>query len=82
MLIGQMSIVISRHDMCAFCFHGLFFERCAVLHPLTWLFSKETVNTVCLGFSYECSEFSQSCYFLELRVKNVFSIKYLESFMY
>ena len=29
----------------------------------------ETVNTVCLGFSHECSEFSQSSYFLEFRVK-------------
>ena len=27
------------------------------------------VNTVCLGFSHECSEFSQSSYFLEFRVK-------------
>ena len=42
----------------------------------------ETVNTVCLGFSHECSEFSQSSYFLEFRVKNVFRIKYLEFFMY
>ena len=39
-----------------------------------------TVNIVCLGFSHECSEFSQSSYFLEFRVKNV--IKYLEFFMY
>ena len=38
----------------------------------------------CLGFSHECSEFSQSSYFLEFRVKNVFRIhvKYLEFFMY
>ena len=34
----------------------------------------EMVNTVCLGFSHECSEFSQSSYFLE------FGVKYLESF--
>ena len=40
------------------------------------------VNTVCLRFSHECSQFSQSSYFLEFRVKNVFRIKYLESFMY
>ena len=43
------------------------------------------VNTVCLRFSHECSQFSQSqsvIFFLEFQVKNVFRIKYLESFMY
>ena len=40
------------------------------------------VNTVCLGFSHEFRQFSQSFFFLEFRVKNVFRIKYLESFMY
>ena len=41
-------------------------------------------HTVCLHlrFSHECSEFSQSSYFLEFQVKNVFRIKYLECFMY
>ena len=42
----------------------------------------ETVNTVCLGFSHECSQFSQSqsvFFFLEFLVKNMFRIKYLVS---
>ena len=39
------------------------------------------VNTVCLRFSHEFTQFSQSFFFLEFRVKNVFRIKYLESFM-
>ena len=43
---------------------------------------KMCVNTVCLRFSHEFTQFSQSFFFLEFRVKNVFRIKYLESFMY
>ena len=46
--------------------------------------SSEMVNIVCLHFSPECSQLSQSFYFLEYWVKIVFRIhvKYLESFMY
>ena len=36
--------------------------------------SGETVNIVCLHFSPECSQLSQSFYFLEYRIKIVFKV--------
>ena len=43
----------------------------------------ETVNTVCLGFSHEFRQFSQSFFFLEFRVKKcvqdkIFGIFYVQ----
>ena len=40
------------------------------------LWKSETVNTVCLGFSHEFSQFSQSWFYLQNRVKNVSRITY------
>ena len=42
------------------------------------LLYKETVNTVCLGFSHEFTQFCQSWFYLQNGVKNVSRITYYQ----